>query len=71
MFGWILFQYVILKNWTVDTHPRAFLIKTEHQRSTEGRMLRPNAEDFENSASASATEGFKVIGQRLGRRLSI
>ena len=38
------------------------------QRSTEGRRLRPKAEDFENSASASATEALKSCGRRFGRR---
>ena len=40
----------------------------QRKRSTEGRMFRPKAEDFENSASASAAEGFKFLGRRCGRR---
>ena len=34
-------------------------------------MLRPKAEDFENSASASATEGFEPKDRRLSRRFDV
>ena len=43
-------------------------IRTKFWLSTKGL---PNAEGFENSASASTAEGFKILGQRLGRTFDI